>query len=338
MNENAIPATFRDINTITAEIRTIQGTVRRTALEGAIEIGRRLTEAKELLPHGEWGNWLKTEFEFSQPTASRLMTLFKEYAADQSSLFGAESKYSALNNISVTKALRLIAIPSEEREEWAKEHDVENISTRELDRLIKEKEEVEKARAEAERERAETAELLNKKCDEYTALNEAARELREQADSTDERIEKIKQAAERDKATLEKKLSAAAKAREKAEEQVRQAENAEMQAKAKLEELRKNPEIPPELIAKAAEEKTAAAKEEAEAYKAKVEELNKALSLSCPEAAVFKAWFEQVQLDFNRLMETLEKVRDIQPETAQKFDRAVKALLDSMSGRIRNEN
>lgn len=45
MNENAIPATFRDINTITAEIRTIQGTVRRTALEGAIEIGRRLTEA-----------------------------------------------------------------------------------------------------------------------------------------------------------------------------------------------------------------------------------------------------------------------------------------------------
>lgn len=331
MNENAIPATFRDINTITAEIRTIQGTVRRTALEGAIEIGRRLTEAKELLPHGEWGNWLKTEFEFSQPTASRLMKLFDEYGAAQGSLFGAETKYSTLNNLSISKALRLIAIPDEEREEWAAEHKVEEISTRELDRLIKEKEEAEKARAEAERERAETAELLNKKCDEYTALNEAARELRAQADNADERIEKIRQAAEKEKSALEKKLSAAAKAREKAE-------NGEMQAKAELDELRKNPEIPAELIAKAAEEKTAAAKEEAEAYKAKAEELNKALSLSCPEAAVFKAWFEQVQLDFNKLMDALDKVRAVQPETARKFERAVKALLDSMSGRLRNEN
>ncbi len=331
MNENAIPATFRDINTITAEIRTIQGTVRRTALEGAIEIGRRLTEAKELLPHGEWGHWLKTEFEFSQPTASRLMKLFDEYGAAQGSLFGAETKYSTLNNLSISKALILIAIPSEEREKWAEEHHIEDISTRELDRLIKEKEE-------AERERADTAELLNKKCDEYTALSEAARELKAQADNADERIEKIRQAAEKEKAALEKKLSAAAKAREKAEEKVRQAENGERQAKAELDEVRKNPEIPAELIAKAAEEKTAAAKEEAEAYKAKAEELGKALSLSCPEAAVFKAYFEQVQLDFNKLMDTLDKVRDLQPETAQKFERAVKALLDNMSGRLRNEN
>lgn len=204
-------------------------------------------------------------------------------------------------------------------------------------RLIKEKEEVEKARAEAERERAETAELLNKKCDEYTALNEVARELREQADSADERIEKIRQSAEKDKAALEKQLATANKRRIEAEEQVRQAENAEMQAKAELDALRKNPEIPPELIAKAAEEKTAAAKEEAEAYKTKVEELNKALSLSCPEAAVFKAYFEQVQLDFNRLMETLEKVRDIQPDLAEKFERAVMSVVNNIKQRLENE-
>ncbi|MEI3062331.1 MAG: DUF3102 domain-containing protein [Oscillospiraceae bacterium] len=113
MTESMTPS--RDIRDITAEIRTIQDSVRRTALSGAIEIGRRLTEAKELLQHGEWGDWLKREFEFSQSTASRLMQLFREYGADQGSLFGAETKYATLQNISVSNALRLIAIPDEER-------------------------------------------------------------------------------------------------------------------------------------------------------------------------------------------------------------------------------
>ena len=50
--------TVRDIQTVTTEIWMIRRQVEQTALSGAIEIGRRLTEAKELLPHGEWGKWL----------------------------------------------------------------------------------------------------------------------------------------------------------------------------------------------------------------------------------------------------------------------------------------
>ena len=68
---NASPAQFRDVNTITAEIRTIQATVRRTALEGCIEIGRRLVEVKELLGHGEWGAYLRDEFDWSQDRANQ---------------------------------------------------------------------------------------------------------------------------------------------------------------------------------------------------------------------------------------------------------------------------
>ena len=160
MTESMTPS--RDIREITAEIRTIQDSVRRTALSGAIEIGRRLTEAKELLQHGEWGDWLKREFEFSQSTASRLMQLFREYGADQGSLFGAETKYATLQNISVSNALRLIAIPDEEREEFAAEHDIEHKSAREVDELIRQRQEADARAAALEKELAEERERARK--------------------------------------------------------------------------------------------------------------------------------------------------------------------------------
>jgi len=47
-------------------------------LTNAIEVGKRLKEAKALLPHGEWGKWLVESVSYSQRTANRLMQLFEE--------------------------------------------------------------------------------------------------------------------------------------------------------------------------------------------------------------------------------------------------------------------
>ncbi len=175
-----IPARVRDINTITAEIHTIQATVRRTALEGCIEIGRRLVEAKELLDHGEWGQYLKEEFDWSQDRAGQLMRLFREYGANQQNLFGAELNSDTYRNLTFSQALRLIAIPESEREDFVKENDVEHLTTRELDALIKEHErqlaaEQEKTRK-AEAESREAHDALNELSDKYQALTVAARE------------------------------------------------------------------------------------------------------------------------------------------------------------------
>ena len=137
----AVPAGYRDVSAITAEIKLIQSNVRRTALEGCIEIGRRLTEVKELLPHGEWGQYLKDEFDWSQDRAGQLMKLFREYGAGQQNIFGAELNSDTYRNLTFSQALRLIAIPESEREEFVKENDVERLSTRELDALIKRSEE-----------------------------------------------------------------------------------------------------------------------------------------------------------------------------------------------------
>ena len=99
---------------------------------------------RALLEHGQWLPYLKEQTEFSQPSASRLMRLYDEYGAKQTSLFGAELNYSTLNNLSISNALRLLAVPEDEREEFALEHDVEHMSARELDELIKQRDEAEK--------------------------------------------------------------------------------------------------------------------------------------------------------------------------------------------------
>ena len=93
---------------IGSEIRSLTNQTKSVTLWFGIEIGRRLCEAKELVGHGNWLGYLESETEFSQSTANRFMTVFKEYGSAQSSLFGAESNYPALNNLSISNALRSV--------------------------------------------------------------------------------------------------------------------------------------------------------------------------------------------------------------------------------------
>ena len=124
---------------IGAEVRMYVEAGRRITLLCGIEIGRRLCEAKEMLQHGEWLPWLEKETGFSTSSAQRYMQVFKEYGAAQQSLFGPVANCPTLGNLSITNALRLLAVPEEERESFAQEHDVEHLSAREVEALVKER-------------------------------------------------------------------------------------------------------------------------------------------------------------------------------------------------------
>lgn len=349
MTESMTPS--RDIREITAEIRTIQDSVRRTALSGAIEIGRRLTEAKELLQHGEWGDWLKREFEFSQSTASRLMQLFREYGADQGSLFGAETKYATLQNISVSNALRLIAIPDEEREEFAAEHDIEHKSAREVEELIRQRQEADARAAAAEKALAEADEghaLAMAELDERLhSAQQAERDAKSIAETANARVKAL--AAERDKTAAEleelrsRPIEVAVQVDEdavkKAAEEAKA--EAEQKAKAKLEKL---------------EKKLTAATQELEAYKdgdnreleqsraraaalekelaEERERARKAAELQDADVSAFGVHFANVQRDFNDLLVALNKVRAAAPETGEKLTSAVRALVEKIGGTL----
>ena len=174
----------RSVETVTLEIRTLQHQAQQMLLSYAIEIGRRLVEVKSLLPHGQWGDYIKEQVGYSQSTANNLMRVFEEYGAPQQSMFGAGANSQALGNLSYTKALRLLAIPADEREAFAEEHHVEELSTRQLEQAIKERDEARAAaqRAEADKHTAEQARA--KMAEDMGMLNASlasAQDAREQA-------------------------------------------------------------------------------------------------------------------------------------------------------------
>lgn len=318
-----IIAAYRDINTITAEIRTIKQSVGYLLLNSYIELGRRLVEAKELLPHGEWGAWLRDEAEFSQSTANNMMNIFREYGADQASLFG-EAKSQTLGNLTYSKAVALLQVPAEEREEFAETHHVEELSTRELERLIKEKKEAEERAA-----RAETA-LASAEEEKHEAVSAAVQGYEDTISDIQKLLgeaESATKAAEGKVKTAERDAKAAEKARQKlAAELVKAKEEAEG-ARRDLQELRDNPEIPEEIMEKL---RTQFGKAAAEA-EARAAELEKKLSLAAPELTEFQVHMQNVQRELEAMENVISRVSE---ELAAKLRRAARAVAGQIIERM----
>ena len=332
-NEITVPMKDqRDIQTVTTEIRTLHRQAQRMILGYAIEIGRRLTEAKEMLPHGQWGDWLKTEVEFSQSTAQNFMRIFAEYGDSQTSLFG-DAKSQTLGNLPYTHALKLLAVPAEEREEFIEEHRGEELSSRALEKLIRERDEARSAAAELEEEvEAAGAELEDLK----EKLDGAERDL-EAAEAAWKADEAALQAeVEKAKAEAEKRLADAAAAAESAKK-----------AKEKLKQLQENPGVPAEVLEKLKGEAAEAAQRELSAEKAeaeakvreavqaaeaaakRAEEAEKKLRTADAETAAFKARFVDIQRAFATLREMRQAADE---EKAAGMARAVRALLEQEKG------
>lgn len=324
--------TQRTPDIIGAEIRGLTQQAKTMTLWFGIEIGRRLTEAKEMLEHGQWLAYLKEQTEFSRSSAGRLMTLYKKYGAAQTSLFGAEANYPTLNNLSISNALRLLAVPEDEREEFAAEHDVEHMSARELDELIKQRDEAEKRAAKAEEQVQQAVDGAAKADEQYQKAKQELHLLREKL----ENAEAQKSAAEKELSELrERPVEVAVEVDEKAVEEAvtaarakNDAEWAEKMAKVKNELSEAG------LKAEKLKAKIKKAEEKAEEKAAELERLKKSQTLNDPNTAVFKQIFEQVQEDFNKLHGSLLKVRASDPDTAEKLTAAVRALVDKMQGAL----
>ena len=125
---------------IASEINFIKEESGKMLLSNAVEIGRRLTEAKELVPHGEWLKWLTESVSYSRSTASRLMKTFREYGPILSSLEGeGRPNGASMQHLNYTQGLILFGILLEDRDQFIADNDVENMSQRELRQTINER-------------------------------------------------------------------------------------------------------------------------------------------------------------------------------------------------------
>lgn len=215
----------RTAGMIAGEINTIKEQVRHTALSASVEIGRRLKEAKALVPDGEWTDWLLSNVDYSVRTAQNLMALAAEYDAGQ---------FKTLEHLSYTKAVLLLSVPREEREEFAEGRDLEAMSTRELqkeiaalrdknremqitmDQLIAAQndspaEALKEQIAGLEGKLKETRAAVNTAKDVNKAAKEKEKELREQLQSAEEKIRQTEETARKDKEALEAALKDAGK-------------------------------------------------------------------------------------------------------------------------------
>ena len=313
----------RTPETVGAEIRGLTAQAKQMTLWFGIEIGRRLCEVKEMIGHGEWLPYLKAQTEFSQSTASRFMTLYREYGAQQQTLFGAESNYPTLNNLSISNALRLLALPENERESFAEEHDVEHMSARELDELIQAKKAAEDERDLYEQKLAEqmgAAERLKKAAE--TAAQEAEarrRELEETQAQIRALQENIRTLESRPvEVAVQVDEGAVAKARE--EKKLQKAEKAREQAEA---------------TARAAEGKLEAAAadvaKERDGLKLELQEARRKLEMSDVTVAQFKIVFDTVQGNLNDMLALIAKASG---ENQAKLRAAAEKLVDAFKGRI----
>lgn len=274
--------------------------------ESAIEIGRRLCEAKEMVPYGEFGKWVKDNTGYSSSAANRFMKIFKEMAKPQGSLFGAETECPTLGKLSYTKAMALLELPADEREEFAKEHDIENKSTREVQALIKQRDDAVKAAGDAQHAEAEAVQALAE-----------AEEKRQASETLLDNIKKKFAASEADRKAAQKEL----------------------------EEFKKKPVIPSDMLSKiqkdAADkatadltERTAQAELAAATAMAQLEQMKKELAASSVDITAFKIHFTNVQNNFSSLFDSLEKVQHSDMGTAQKLCAATIALLREMANRL----
>ena len=301
----ARPDEGRTIEAITGEILDAQ----RQGGEAILTIGRCLNEAKNMLPHGEWLPWLAEKVGYSEKTAQNFMRLAREFSNPQ-----------ALADLGATKALKLLALPQEEREKFVEDHNVIDMTTRQLEQAIRERDEARKAAEEA-KEEANTAEQARAKMAEDMALLNArltgAREDREEAAASAKKL-----AAELEELKARPvEVAVETVADPEALEKARAEAMAEMQGKLDRAKERQ----------KRAEAQAKEAQADLEQVKTQLQESERArknaVLASDEDMATFQVIFQQAQDQANKMRGILLKLRGRADQTAAKgVEKALRAL------------
>ena len=321
------------------EIRELTRQAKAMTVYYAVEIGRRLTAAKQMVAHGGWADWISKNTEFSQTTATRMMRIFEEYGADQIGIFGAEPNSSTLQNLSISNALRLLAVPEDEREEFAEAVDAENLSARELEKAIKERDAARQERENAQREanryslRTERAEKelreAKEKAQELEDDLEAARADRRQMAEELEAIKNrpVEVAVQRDEQAIR---DAEAKARAEAETKLRKKtdewKKQTIRTEQEIERVRKEADSLRRQLADAKAKAEAADNDsEKERLSGEVESLRKKLAMADKDVTAAGLYFGQWQQGYNQLTQAIGRIED--EAKAAKLRAAIKAQL-----------
>ncbi|MBQ7198074.1 MAG: DUF3102 domain-containing protein [Selenomonadaceae bacterium] len=78
--------------------------------ENVVEIGKRLILAKEMVEHGEWSTWLKSNFNLSYSAAAKFMKVAERF-----------SKVESIPLLGAAKMIAILALPAGDEEKFIAE-------------------------------------------------------------------------------------------------------------------------------------------------------------------------------------------------------------------------
>lgn len=302
----------RTLPAIASEILFIESQVARTALEGAIQIGLKLKEAKEQVEHGRWENWCRKNLNYSKSKAEKLMRIASEYG-DENSIY---AKTYTCTDLSISKALSLLQVPEEEVKNFSENNDVESMTVKELNDKIKALESEKEMRAVEVNVLTEEYEKRLTAADEE--LEHIKSELTELQDST----------ADPDAlADLEAKLEKAKEKEKKLKEEMKQEkESRDLQIQQAVEEKA-------DQMRKEAEQAAAGRLSEAESLNTelaeKLDHLEKKLESRTDESLLlFKLKSDQLQEVFRECLQAADEAGN------PKLKQALKGLMQKLTGGI----
>ena len=221
----------RTLPVIASEILYIESQVAKTALDGAIQIGIKLKEAKEKVDHGQWEDWCSENLNYSKSKAEKMMKIATEYG-DENSPY---AKTYMCTDLSISKALRLLQVPESEVESFAEKNDIQDMTVKELEDKIKAlKQEKEDQSVEMEKEILGLQEQMEQKNDEAERLAGELAALKSQTADPDEitKLEKKLQKTKIRENELKEKLKAEKEARNQEIQKALEKEGDKLKAEA----------------------------------------------------------------------------------------------------------
>ncbi|MDO4173704.1 MAG: DUF3102 domain-containing protein [Eubacteriales bacterium] len=208
---NEIRKKERTATDIAIEINIIKQQTLQTVAAASFQIGKRLCEAKALVPTGEWLTYLQEQLDYKPTTAENLMRIYREYGDEQVDLLSGKSPAELFGNLNQSQMVAMFSLPIESRKELLEDHpELPEMSAREVQKLVKEKQEAEAewGRERKQRERAEK--LATDQADRADKVEAKLKKLKDERDRLQSQTSMIQEDAEeknRKIAELEERLT-----------------------------------------------------------------------------------------------------------------------------------
>ncbi len=288
----------RTIEQIEGEIIILRDQVARNS----IEIGRKLIEARNMVPKGQWQEWVENNIQFSYRTAARLMQLAERF-----------SDVPALAGVEATKVYALMALPDDQVEGFVTEHDLTAMTSREVQAAVKAQKEaearadqlaldLEDAKAKAEAAAAEARTAAEKEAE--ANLRKVMKEKREALDKIREAERKLKELQDIDEKSGEESEELKA-----VQEKVRQLE-------VDLEKAQKGGAIPDDVAAE-------------------LERLRQMEKAAPNEETVrFRDGYERMIREFDTVMALLGELASADEAAGRRYAGALRKALEKMTGKL----